>query len=226
MARLARSTVIGYPHHVVQRGYHDQTVFETDADRRRYLDWVREYACRYGVEIWAYCLMANHVHFVCVPKAEGALAKAFNATHMRYTQYFNGRRDLSGPLWRPRFMSCVLDEPSVTEEMRFVENNPVRAGLVEKAEEYAWSSARSHVNGELDPLLSDPGPAPSAAADWRAYLASPGEEAILRRVRERLKTGRPAGDPAFVRVLEEKLGRRLEALPRGRPRKKAPAPVG
>src|SRR5512138_2503609 len=153
MARLARSTVLGYPHHVVQRGCHDQTVFESDDDRLRYLDWLAEYAERYGVDIWAYCLMPNHVHFICVPKSDGALARAFNATHMRYAQFFNARREASGPLWRPRFMSCVLDEPSVREEIRFVENNPVRAGIVPRAEDYSWSSAHSHVTGATDRLL-------------------------------------------------------------------------
>ncbi|MGZ8839918.1 MAG: transposase, partial [Candidatus Aminicenantales bacterium] len=92
MARLARSTIIGYPHHVIQRGNRDQPVFETDADYRRYLDWLLEYTSRYDVDIWAYCLMPNHVHFICVPKADGALARTFNATHMRYAQYFNGKR--------------------------------------------------------------------------------------------------------------------------------------
>src|SRR5512141_1392391 len=143
MARLARSTVAGYPHHVVQRGNSDQPVFETDADYRRYLDWLREYAPRYAVDIWAYCLMPNHVHFICVPNAEGALARAFNTMHMRYAQYFNSRRAVTGHLWRARFMSCVLDEPSVYEEVRFIETNPVRSGIVTVPDAYPWSSARS-----------------------------------------------------------------------------------
>jgi putative transposase len=221
MARLARSTVIGYPHHVVQRGNYDQAVFETDADYRRYLDWLREYAVRYSVDIWAYCLMPNHVHFICVPKADGALARTFNTTHMRYAQYFNGKREVAGHLWRARFMSCVLDEPSVHEEVRFIENNPVRAGIVTLAEAYPWSSARSHVTGEADPILNDGSATRSSVTDWGAYLQNRGEEAVIRRVREHLKTGRPAGDAAFVRELEGILGRRLEALPRGRPRKTA-----
>ena len=75
MARLARSTVIGYPHQVTQRGNYEQTVFEEDADYRRYLEWLREYFARFYLEIWAFCLMPNHVHFICVPKAEGALAR-------------------------------------------------------------------------------------------------------------------------------------------------------
>ena len=219
MARLARSTIVGYPHHVVQRGTDGRSVFETGDDYRRYIDWLREYAPRYAVDIWAYCLMPDHVHYVCVPKAEGVLARAFNTLHMRYAQYFNGKRSATGRLWRPRFMSCVLDEPSVREEVRFIENNPIRRGLVSQAEDYAWSSARSHVTGAPDGILTDGCFLDAEVPDWRAYLAGGGEEALLERVRSRLKTGRPAGDPAFVEKLESVLGRRLQALPRGRPRK-------
>jgi putative transposase len=222
MARLVRSTVIGYPHHVVQRGNYNQPVFETDADYRRYLGWLREYTARYAVDIWAYCLMPNHVHFICVPMADGALARAFNTTHMRYAQYFNGKRAVSGHLWRARFMSCALDDRSAFEEVRFVENNPVRAGITVLAEAYPWSSARSHVTRELDPVLNDGSSFKSVVPDWGAYLQGRGEEAIISRVRDHLRTGRPAGDPDFVRGLEAKLGRRLEALPRGRPKKISP----
>ena len=219
MARLARSTIIGYPHHVVQRGNYDQLVFETEADYRRYLDWLQEYTSRYSVDIWAYCLMPNHVHFICVPKIEDALARAFNTLHMRYAQYFNGKHAVRGHLWRARFMSCALDEQSVHEEVRFIETNPVRAGIVTQADEYPWSSARSHVTGEPDRVLTDGCFLISEIYDWRAYLADRGEEVVVRRVRERLKTGRPAGDIDFVHKLEGIVGRRLEALPRGRPRK-------
>jgi putative transposase len=219
MARLPRSIIVGYPHHLVQRGNHDQPVFEAVIDYQRYLGWLSEYAPRYGVDIWAYCLMPNHVHFICVPKTEDALARAFNTLHMRYAQYFHGKRAIGGHLWRARFMSCALDDRSVFEEVRFVETNPMRMGLVERAGDYLWSSARSHVTGSDDPLLADSLSFPGEISDWGAYLAGRGEEAVIRRVRERLKTGRPAGDASFVRMLEGMLGRRLEALPRGRPRK-------
>jgi len=220
MARLARSTIAGYPHHVLQRGNYDQPVFGSEEDYRRYLEWLRDYAARYGVGIGAYCLMPNHVHVICVPRSDGALARAFNTTHMRYAQYFNGKRGVSGHLWRARFMSCILDGPSVHEEVRFVETNPVRAGLAAPPDAYPWSSARSHVTGEPDPVLSDSSFLPGDIGDWGAYLSGGGDEIVLSRVRERLRTGRPAGDADFVRKLEQVLGRRLEALPRGRPRKK------
>ena len=117
-------------------------------------------------------------------------------------------------------MSCVLDGPSVHEEVRFIETNPVRKRIVDRAEDYPWSSAQGHASGRPDPLLTDGRFLPDDIFDWSAYLAGNGDELVIRRVRERLKTGRPAGDASFVRELEGITGRRLEALPRGRPRKK------
>jgi len=219
MARLARSTIIGFPHHVIQRGNYDQPVFEDEADYSRYLNWLHEYALRYTVDIWAYCLMPNHVHFICVPKAEDALAHAFNTLHMRYAQYFNSKRGVRGHLWRARFMSCALDDRSVREEVRFIETNPVRARIVERAEDYTWSSARHHVLGESDPVVMDGCFLNSEIKDWRTYLVEKGDDPILTRTWHSLKTGRPSGDDEFVHALEEIIGRRLMALPRGRPRK-------
>jgi putative transposase len=220
MARLARLTFVGYPHHVVQRGNYDQPVFETEADYRQYLAWLQEYTIRYGVDIWAYCLMPSHVHFICVPKAEDSLARAFNTIHMRYAQYFNAKRLVHGHLWNARFMSCALDDASVREEVRFVEMNPVRLNLVKRAEDYPWSSARGHAHGEMDPILSDGCFLTDEITDWNAYLVSRGDDRLLGRARARLKTGRPAGEPTFIHMLEEITGRRLVALPRGRPRKR------
>ena len=219
MARLARSTIIGYPHQVTQRGNYEQTVFEEEADYRRYLSWLRECSDRYSIEIWAYCLMRNHVHFVCIPKTDGALAHAFNTLHMKYAQYFHGKKGVTGHLWRGRFLSCMLDDQSVFEEVRFIENNPVRARLVERAEDYPWSSARHHVLGESDPVIMNGSFLNGEIKDWRAYLEERGDAPILTRTWHNLKTGRPAGDEGFVHALEKILGRRLIALPRGRPRK-------
>ncbi len=219
MARLVRSTVLGYPHQVTQRGNYGQKVFEEESDFRRYLEWLREYAVRYGLEIWAYCLMPNHVHYVCVPLVDGALARTFNALHMKYAQYFHARKGLTGHLWMARFLSCMLDERGVFEEIRFIENNPVREGLVGLAEDYRWSSARHHVLGEPDPVIQNGCFLNGRIADWRAYLADRGDEPVLRRNWQSLKTGRPSGDEDFVRLLERVTGRKLAAAPRGRPRK-------
>jgi len=116
-------------------------------------------------------------------------------------------------------MSCVLDNQSVHEEIRFIENNPVRAGLVERAEQYPWSSAVAHVSDKPDPVITRNGPITEGAVNWGAFLAEVGNEALIGRVRSNLRTGRPAGDGEFVSRLETLLGRRLEARPRGRPPK-------
>ncbi len=219
MARLARSTIIGYPHQVTQRGNYGQSVFEEETDFQRYLAWLRECADRYGLEIWAYCLMPNHVHYVCVPMTDGALARTFNAVHMKYAQYLHARKGVAGHLWRARFFSCMLDEKSVYEEIRHIENNPVRAGLVTRAEDYAWSSARHHILGGPDPVVRNGCFLTGRIQDWRAYLADRGDEPVLQRIRRSLRTGRPSGDESFVRLLEQITGRKLVAAPRGRPRK-------
>lgn len=219
MARLARLTFIGYPHHVIQRGNYDQPVFESDDDYRQYLSWLQHYTSHYFVDIWAYCLMPNHVHFICVPRAEDALSRAFNALHMRYAQFFNGKRSLRGHLWRPRFMSCVLDDSSVREEIRFIENNPVRGGLVARPDDYPWSSARHHILGVPDPVVTDGCFLHNEIKDWRGYLEEKADESILGRTWQSLKTGRPAGDVSSIHALEEIVGRRLRAFPKGRPRK-------
>jgi putative transposase len=219
MARLARSTVVGYPHQVTQQGNYGQPVFEEDADFQRYLAWLSEFASRYTIDIWAYCLMRNHVHFVCVPKSEGGLAQAFNTLHMRYAQYFHSRKGVVGHLWKGRFLSCMLDDRSVLEEVRYIENDPVRGGLVERAEDYPWSSAQSHISGDCGPVLAKDCDLEKQIQNWRSYLVEEGDQAVLNKIRQNLKTGRPVGDTEFIHRLEGILGRRLEALPRGRPRK-------
>jgi putative transposase len=154
MPRIARVVAKGYPHHVIQRGNYRQPVFEEDNDYVQYLEWIKDYGKKYSLEIWAYCLMSNHIHFVCVPEQEDSLARTFNALHMRYSQYFNQKKKLKGHLWQGRFYSCILDEEHLYAAVRYVENNPVRAGIVRKPQRYKWSSARSHVNRGKDSVLS------------------------------------------------------------------------
>jgi putative transposase len=219
MARLARSTLVGYPHHVTQRGNYDQDVFEEAIDFQSYLMMLQDCAIRYSIDIWAFCLMRNHVHFVCVPKAEGALSHGFNTLHMKYAQYFHAKKGLTGHLWRGRFLSCILDEKSMLEEVRFIENDPVRAGLVLRAQNYAWSSARHHVYGGSSSIITENCSLRSTVKDWTAYLTEVGDKLILNRTWQSLKTGRPSGDLGFVHLLEEIIGKQLVPRPRGRPKK-------
>jgi putative transposase len=219
MARLARFVFPGLPHHVAQEGSGGRRVFEEESDYRLYLEWLGEYTDRYGVDIWAYCLMPRRVDFICVPRQASSLALAFNSLRMRFALFVNGRTGSHGPLWKPRFQSCVLDDPSAREDVRSVETIPVRAGVVARPEDHAWSSARARLFAEKG-LIPISCRLDQENGDWKAFLSEPLDEALIARVRERLKTGRPAGEADFVRNLEESSGRRLRAMPRGRPRKR------
>ena len=217
MGRIARAVAPGVPHHITQRGNFRQAVFETAEDRHKYLAWLAEYAQRYGVEFWAYCLMDNHVHFVAVPRQTDSLARTFNQTHMRYAQLVNRRNMRAGHLWQGRFFSCALDEAHAYRAVRYVELNPVRAGLVRRAWEYPWSSARSHVLKEADPLLCGGNWFKRGIADWRAYLTEGEAAAWNMTLRKATLAGRPFGAAQFVARIGRLLGRTLSAQPRGRP---------
>lgn len=219
MARLARTVAEGYPHHVTQRGNYRQTVFETDGDYLRYLEWLKEYGKKYGVTLWAYCLMPNHVHFVCVPEKEDSLARTFNTLHMRYSQYVNRRRSVKGHLWQGRFYSTILDEGHLFEAVRYVETNPVRAGIVKEAEDYRWSSAREHIARATEGVVSGECYLVQQIGNWRKYLRDRVNEVLTDDLRKCSRSGRPCGSDAFLKKLEKTFGRRLRALPRGRPRK-------
>ena len=220
MPRIARVVAKGYPHHVTQRGNYRQPVFEEDNDYVQYLEWLKDYSEKYSLKIWAYCLMSNHVHFVCVPEHEDSLARTFNALHMRYSQYFNQKKRLRGHLWQGRFYSCILDEKHLYTAVRYVENNPVRAGIVRKPHRYKWSSARSHINREKDSVLSQDCYLEKEIEDWLEYLRKKGDEQIIGNIRKSSMTGRPCGDDRFMKKLERLFGKRLRALPWGRPHKK------
>ncbi len=205
MGRIARVVALDMPHHIVQRGNRRQKVFFKEEDNQAYLDFLTEESRRFSLDIWAYCLMDNHVHLIAVPKKEDSLAKGIGETHRRYTRMVNFREGWRGYLWQGRFNSFPLDERYLYAAMRYVERNPVRAGLVRKAEDYLWSSAQSHINKTECPLLSrfylleD-------IADWKEYLAQEDKKEDLKVFRRHGQTGRPLGDRAFIDCLEQKLG--------------------
>ena len=222
MPRIARVVIAGCPHHVTQRGNRGEDVFVNDHQRRRYMDLLASYGPKHGLAVQAYCLMSNHVHLIAVPDSEASLAGTPRPVHLRYAQEFNRQMELSGHLWQGRFYSCPLNDLHFWAAVRYVERNPVRAGLVERAEAYVWSSAAAHCGQGVDRLLS--GNLPSLAAevgiaDWAAWLRDLDDEEMLDRLRLCTRTGRPAGDRRFIARLERRLGRRLRALAVGRPRK-------
>ncbi|MBX3180426.1 MAG: transposase [Candidatus Hydrogenedentes bacterium] len=222
MPRLARIVVAGEPHHITQRGNNQQDVFFVDDDRRVYLQFLRQYAKRYRLRIHGYCLMTNHVHIIAVPEVEEALANAIGRTHFRYSQYINQLHQRSGHLWQGRFHSCTLDEAHYGNAMHYVEQNPVRAKMVRKPWRYPWSSAAVHVGERKDDGLLDLDrwrEIHGNEARWRAVLEQGIDPDFAETFRRNTHTGRPLGTAGFLSMLEAQLGRRLRALPVGRPRK-------
>ena len=166
--------------------------------------------------------MKNHVHFIAIPNGEDSLAKTFNTTHMRYSQYFNRKMQRTGHLWQGRFYSCVLDESHLITAARYVERNPVRASMAEKPWEWNWSSVLAHIgNGGSLINLNDLFEITDMSHDsWKQYIDCREDERSLDEIRKHTLTGRPLGEATFVENLEEKFGRRFVNPPRGRPRKR------
>ena len=218
MPRIARIIVPDVPHHFTQRGNNRQQVFFNDADRARYLTLLAAEAAAHGLQLWAWCLMTNHVHLIATPGNEAAAARAIGRTHFRYSQYLNRRRNRCGHLWQGRFYSTALDEPHFWAAVAYVELNPCRAGLVRRAWDYPWSSAAAHACGARDDLL-DLAPWRKLAGNlnWKAVLAQPQEEHLVTALRSHSRTGRPLGDESFLARLERRLGMRVRARPIGRP---------
>ena len=159
--------------------------------------------------------MTNHLHLVAVPSTPLALSQALRDTHSAYAAHVNRQQGASGHLWQGRFYSCVLDDAHLWAAVRYVERNPVRAGLAEEAVLYRWSSASAHARGAPHPLLSPAFPPPGVIPNWAAWLQE--EEAHTSDyLRQRTHVGRPCGDASFVTALETLLNRRLRPLTRGR----------
>ncbi len=224
MPRVARIVIPGWPHHLTQRGNNQQDVFFVVDDRRTYLAFLKERCTEAGVALLGYCLMTNHVHLIAVPSRAEALAAAIGRTHFAYSRYVNRLHGRSGHLWQNRFYSCPLAEPQAWSALRYVERNPVRAGLTRAAWRYPWSSAAAHVGEGPDTsglLDLDDWAATWKPERWRALLREPLEEGETQRLRRHLHTGRPLASDRVLAKLESKLGRRLRPLPVGRPKQPA-----
>ena len=182
MARLARVVIPGMPHHITQRENRRQTTFFCEEDYTAYLELMGQWCKELGVEIWAYCLMPNHVHLIATPKTEDGFRRAIGDAHRRYTRRVNFREGWRGHLWQGRFASFVMDEPYLLAAARYVELNPVRAGLAVAPSDYRWSSARAHLKGKDDCLVKV-SPLLKIAANWRRLLTSAATEEEIKQFR-------------------------------------------
>jgi len=209
------------PHHVIQRGARSLPIFASDEDRAEYLRLLKAFGARAGLRVWAWCLMTNHVHLVVVPAREHALARGIGEAHRRYTRYVNFRDGVRGHLFQERFHSFPIQtDRHLITVVRYVERNPVRARLVRRAVEYPWSSARHHVTGQPDHLVTD-SPIREMVPAWGALLQQESEDE-LAVIRRHVRTGRPWGTERWLKALEQRVGRTLRprkaGWPKGRPR--------
>jgi len=209
--------VPNFPHHVTQRGNRRQQTFFSDEDYGEYLDLMATSCARCTTEVWAYCLMPNHVHLVMVPRQSDGLRCTVGETHRRYTRRVNFREGWRGHLWQERFHSFVMDERYLLGAVRYVESNPVRAGLCAQAADWPWSSARAHLRGEDDQLVRV-APMLDLVGDWADYLLDQSPDTLASDLHQHMRNGLPLGDDAFVDRLEQQLKRPL------RPQKRGPKP--
>ncbi|MCL4838841.1 MAG: transposase, partial [Thermoanaerobaculia bacterium] len=198
MPRIARLVVPGLPHHVTHRGNRRGAVFFGAHDCDAYLRDLARAGGRYGLELWAYCLMTNHVHLIARPLHRESLARAIGEVHGRHARRVHRERGWDGHLWANRYFSAPLDNVHLWAAVRYVEQNPVRAGIVRDAERFPWSSAAAHCGLAPPGPLAPARPFPGAVSDWAAWLAEQGDEVVVQAIRKGTATGRPAGAPAFV----------------------------
>lgn len=219
MARQARVTLADTPHHVSQRGNRGEPVFFERADFETYRDIMTEQCAARDVEIWAWCLLPNQVHLIARPDQPDYLARAIGEAHRRYTRHINDKQGWRGHLFQDRFFSYAMDDGAVSDAAHFIESLPVMAQIAPAPEKYLWSSARAHLQDRADPLLAAHKPLLERTADWAAFLSMPLPRKVMDDIAMHLQTGRPRGEGAFLDRIEDKLGRRVRALPIGRPRK-------
>jgi len=220
MARLARIVIPEVPHHVTQRGNRREPIFFEDGDQDIYCDLLAEHAKKAHVEIWAYCLMPNHVHLIMTPQFPDGLARALGDAHRRYVHFINARGRWTGHLFQSRFASVAMDEAHLTAAVRYVSLNPVRAGLAPRAEDWRWSSVRAHLAGEDDGLVRV-APILERVGNFAALIED-SDDAGFAALRDAEGTGRPLGNADFIADLERRLGRTIARRAPG-PKPRLPA---
>ena len=215
MARTSRLVVPHLAHHVTQRGTRRQPIFFKTGDERLYLQILSEECDKAAVEIWAYCLMPNHVHLIATPSRENGLARAIGETHRQYAGLINRREKWTGHLFQDRFSSSVMDEQHLMAALRYVALNPVRAGLVARPQDWPWSSVHAHLLGRdgrlvrVAPLLERVekvkdlfAPDPRIDARWAKEVDA---------IRAAAKGNEPVGAREFVAQLRKAAGAALAA---------------
>ena len=223
MARLARLCLPGTPQHIIQRGNNRQPCFASDQDHAAYVHWLTEASKKYRVAIHAWVLMTNHVHLLATPAARDGLSKMMQVLGRRYVRYFNYRQRRTGTLWEGRFKSCVVDaEDYLLVCQRYIELNPVRAGMVKHPAEYRWSSyhtnalaVESHLWTPHATWLRLGQTHQERSEAYRNLFAGHIEPDELNKVRDAVNKGLALGNDRFRDEIERLTGRRMRLLRRG-----------
>jgi len=224
MPRRPRLNLARVPLHVIQRGNNRQACFFAEEDYRFYLYWLRKGAQKYGCDIHAYVLMTNHVHLLLTPRGKTSASGLMQSLGRRYVQYVNRIYKRSGTLWEGRFKASLVNaEEYLLLCYRYIEINPVRAGMVKDPGAYPWSSYRSHALGERDELVRDHelylalgAQAEERQRTYRALFRSQLDEAALTEIRKAASRELVLGNERFRQEIEEALGKRVEPRKRGR----------
>ena len=222
MSRQSRLVLPGIPHHITQRGNRRQVVFYNDQDRRNYLELLREYFDKFNIYLLGYCLMTNHTHKVVIPPQEDSLHLAFKAIHRRYAFHKNRALGWCGHFWQERFFSSPIEDRALSTVLRYVEMNPVRAGMVSRPEDYKWSSARFNcglVSDDSHMLKPMSWWNNSVYGSWSNFLNIQKVDYDVESLEDSLRRGLPIGSKEFIENLERSTGKYLRIHPLGRPRK-------
>lgn len=234
MPRSSRIVVPHTPHHIVQRGHNRQTVFVSDDDFNYYRENLIEFKEKFGCRIYAYCLMTNHVHLVVDPgKNIESLGLLMKRVAGRQTRYVNKLEKRSGSLWEGRYKSSIISAREYLPACcRYIELNPLRAGMVTDPVQYRWSSYRAKVSGTRDLVVDLPSFYTSLGDtvqerqnEYRDYVLGTVDEYEIKLIREALQRGQLTGSDRFRVEIEKKLGIRISNMKQGRPRKKTNYPL-
>ncbi len=223
MARKPRIVVAGQPHHIIVRGINREPVFYRDADYHYYLQSLHRSSEKNGCSIHAYVLMTNHVHLLLTPQNDNSIAKTIQSTGCRYVHYFNTAYERTGTLWEGRYKSLLIDsETYLFACQRYIEMNPVRAGMVENPDRYPWSSYRHNALGDVNRLVTihpqyrSLGSAPKARQSaYRALFELPTSEEETNRIRILTNQEWVLGSNRFKDLIRKQLKRRIDPLSRG-----------
>jgi len=217
MARQIRYIIPEVPHHIMQRGNNHQIIFFDQVDRKFFCKNLKKYGEEENVQIGSYCLMTNHIHLLLYPSSEKGLINFMKLTSQLYTQYINWKYKRSGKLWENRYKLHLVDPECEWVIARYIELNPVRAGMVGRAIDYEYSSARKNINGAIDHVISRD-IIKSKYVDYQNFVNENAGD--LEKISLALQQGKAFGGSSFIEKIEKMFDTVFSIRKRGRPKNK------